>query len=112
GGSGGTSPPAGGSRRRSLGEVILLPLLALLVGAAWILGLRWLGMYSDPAVLAWRRLARLRGLDRRRPLGERLGDRLPLLLRLQAETDVGRPLAIAGREETPTVRLLGALPHR
>jgi len=94
-----------------LGEVILLPLLALLVGAAWILGLRWLGMYSDPAVLAWRRLARLRGLDRRRPLGERLGDRLPLLRRLQAETDVGRLLAIAGREETPTVWLLWTLTY-
>ena len=81
-------------------------ILALLVGAAWIAGLRWLGMYSDPAVLAWRRLARLRGLDRRRPVGERLGDRLPVLRRLQAETDVGRLLAIAGREETPTVWLL------
>jgi hypothetical protein len=81
-------------------------ILALLVGAAWIVGLRWLGMYSDPAVLAWRRLTRLRGLDRRRPVGERLGDRLPLLRRLQADTDVGRLLAIAGREETPTVWLL------
>jgi hypothetical protein len=94
-----------------LGEVIVLPLLALLVGAGWIMGLRWLGMYSDPAVLAWRRLARLRGLDRRRPLGERLGDRVPLLRRLQAETDVGRLLAIAGRDETPTVWLLRTLSY-
>jgi len=90
---------------------IILPLLALLAGAGWILGLRWLGMYSDPAVLAWRRLARLRGLDRRRPLGERLGDRLPLLRRLQAETDVGGLLAIAGRNETPTVWLLRTLTY-
>jgi Type II secretion system (T2SS), protein F len=89
-----------------LAELLILPILALLVGAGWIYGLRWLGMYSDPAVLAWRRLARLRGLDRRRPLGERLGDRLPLLRRLQAETDVGRLLAIAGRDETPTAWLL------
>jgi len=81
-------------------------ILAVLVGAAWIAGLRWLGMYSDPAVLAWRRLARLRGLDRRRPVGERLGDRVPILRRLQADTDVGRLLAIAGRDESPTVWLL------
>jgi hypothetical protein len=79
------------------------------VGAGWIAGLRWLGMYSDPAVLAWRRLARLRGLDRRRPLGDRLSDRLPVVRRLQAETDVGRLLAIAGRDETPTVWLLRTL---
>jgi hypothetical protein len=89
----------------------ILPIVALLIGAAWIAGLRWLGMYSDPAVLAWRRLARLRGLDRRRPLGERLGDRLPLLRRLQAETDVGRLLAIAGRGETPTAWLLRTLTY-
>jgi hypothetical protein len=94
-----------------LADLLLLPLLALLVGAGWVVGLRWLGMYSDPAVLAWRRLARLRGLDRRRPLGDRLGGRLPVLRRLQAETDVGRLLAIAGRDETPTVWLLRTLTY-
>ena len=92
-----------------MAELLLLPVLALLVGAGWIAGLRWLGAYSDPAVLAWRRLARLRGLDRRRPLGDRLSDRLPLIRRVQAETDVGRLLAIAGRDETPTVWLLRTL---
>jgi hypothetical protein len=91
--------------------LVLLPLLAVLVGAGWILCLRWLGVYSDPAVLAWRRLARLRGLDSRQPLGERLVERLPLLRRIQAETDVGRLLAIAGRDETPTVWLLRTLTY-
>ena len=68
-------------------------ILALLVGVAWIAGLRWLGMYSDPAVLAWRRLARLRGLDRRRPMGERLGDRVPVLLRGEVEHSFTKGLA-------------------
>lgn len=89
-----------------MAELIALPLLALIAGAAWILGLRWLGMYADPALLAWRRLARLRGLEDRRGFGERLGARLPLLRRMQSETDVGRLLAIAGRGDTPTAWLL------
>lgn len=92
-----------------MAELIALPLLALIVGAAWILGLRWLGMYADPALLAWRRLARLRGLEDRRGIGERIGARLPLLRRLQSESDLGRLLAIAGRGDTPTAWLLRSL---
>jgi hypothetical protein len=91
-----------------LAELVAVPALALAAGVAWVLGLRWLGLDADPALLAWRRLARLRGLDRRRALGERLGARLPVR-RLQSETDVGRLLAVAGRSDTPTGWLLRTL---
>jgi hypothetical protein len=79
-----------------------LALLAALAGAIWIAGLWYLGLYTHPAVLAWQRLARLRGLADQRPFGERLGERLPLLRRAQEETDVGRLLAIAGRRDSAT----------
>ena len=81
-------------------------LIAVAVGGAWVLALWYLGLYTHPAVLSWQRLARLRGLADRRPLGDRLGDRLPLLRRVQEETDVGRLLAIAARGESPTGWLL------
>ena len=81
-------------------------LIAVAVGGAWVVALWYLGLYTHPAVLSWQRLARLRGLGDRRPLGERLGDRLPLLRRAQEETDVGRLLAIAARAESPTGWLL------
>jgi hypothetical protein len=89
-----------------LPESLLLPLIAAGAGAAWILGLRYLGVDTDPAVLAWRRLARLRGLADSRPLGVRVGERLPLLRRLQDETNVERLLAIAGSADTPSSWLL------
>lgn len=89
-----------------MAELLLIPLLALVAGAAWVLGLRWLGITTDPAVLAWNRLTRLRGLAGREPLGERVGRRLPLLRRIQDETDVGRLLAVSGRSETATGWLL------
>jgi len=81
-------------------------LIAVVVGAAWVLVLWRLGVYTHPAVLSWQRLARLRGLADRRPLGDRLGDRLPLLRRARVETDVGRLLAIAARGESPAGWLL------
>jgi hypothetical protein len=81
-------------------------LIALAAGGAWVAVLWYLGLYTHPAVLSWQRLARLRGLADRRPLGDRIGDRLPLLRRAQAETDVGRLLLIAGRGESPTAWLL------
>lgn len=81
-------------------------LIAAAVGGAWVLVLWYLGLYTHPSVLSWQRLARLRGLADRRPLGDRLGDRLPLLRRAQEETDVGRLLAIAARGESPTGWLL------
>jgi hypothetical protein len=81
-------------------------LIAAAVGGVWVVGLWYLGLYTHPAVLTWQRLARLRGLEDRRPLGDRLGERLPLLRRAQAETDVGRLLVIGGRGETATGWLL------
>jgi hypothetical protein len=78
-----------------------LAALAAVAGAAWVMALWRFGLTRHPAVIAWQRLARLRGLADRRPLGDRLGGRLPLLRRAQAETDVGRLLAIAGRAESP-----------
>ena len=81
---------------------LTLAIVAAAVGLIWLLGLWYLGAYTPPAVLAWRRLARLRGLTIERSWGDRLGDRLPLLRRLQAETDIGRMLFIAGRTETPS----------
>ncbi|HEY4028469.1 MAG TPA: hypothetical protein VGO86_18725 [Candidatus Dormibacteraeota bacterium] len=85
---------------------MLLAIIAAAVGGAWVLALWYLGMYTHPAVLHWQRLARMRGLADRRPLGDRLGDRLPLARRAQEETDVGRLLAIAGRAESATAWLL------
>ncbi len=78
---------------------LTLPLIAAVAGVAWVGALWYLGLYTHPAVLTWRRLAHLRGLADERPLGERLGERLPLVRRAQAETDVGRLLAVAGRSE-------------
>jgi hypothetical protein len=80
--------------------------LAALVGLAWVGGLWLLGAYTPPALASWRRLARYRGLSDQRPLGERLGDRLPLLSRLQEEIDLRRLLAVAGVSQSPSAWLL------
>lgn len=80
---------------------LTLAALAALAGTAWVIVLWRLGITRHPSVVAWERLARMRGLADRRPLGERLGGRLPLLRRAQAETDIGRLLAIAGRAQSP-----------
>jgi hypothetical protein len=90
---------------------LTLALIAAAVGAGWTLALWYLGLYTHPAVLSWQRLARLRGLDDRRPLGDRLGERLPLLRRAQEETDVGRLLAVAGRTESAAGWLLRTAFH-
>jgi Type II secretion system (T2SS), protein F len=79
---------------------------AALLGILWIVGLWYLGAYTPPAVHAWNRLARLRGLSVERNWGQLLGGRLPLLRRLQAETDIGTMLFIAGRRETTTAWFL------
>jgi hypothetical protein len=81
-------------------------LIAVAVGGMWVVALWYLGLYTHPSVLSWQRLARLRGLADRRPLGDRLGDRLPLLRRAHEETDVSRLLAIAARSESPAGWLL------
>lgn len=80
--------------------------VAALVGGAWVFGLWYVGLYTHPAVRAWQRLARLRGLSDRRPWGERLGERLPVLRRVQEETDIGRLLIVAGSADTATAWLL------
>jgi hypothetical protein len=80
--------------------------LAALTGVAWLVGLWRLGLYTHPAVRSWRRLAAMRGMADRRPVGERLAARLSIVQRVQQETDVGRLLAIAGRHEGPTAWLL------
>jgi hypothetical protein len=82
--------------------------LAAVIGLIWLVALWYLGAYTPPAVLAWRRLARMRGLTVERSWSERLGGRLPLLKRLQAETDIGHMLFIAGRKETPSAWFLRA----
>src|SRR5437879_4820906 len=104
-GRNGTSRRSDGRRRPWLPDLVLAALAAL-TGALWVIGLWYLGVYTHPAVLTWQRLARLRGLADQRPLGERLGERVPLLRRAQEETDVGRLLAIAGRSENATGWLL------
>jgi len=85
---------------------LTLAAIAALCGAVWVLGLWYLGLYTHPAVRSWQRLARLRGLADRRPWGDRLGRRLPLLRRAQEETDIERLLAIAGRDESASAWLL------
>jgi hypothetical protein len=84
----------------------MLAVIAALAGGVWVVGLWYLGLYTHPAVLNWQRLSRLRGLADRRRLGDRLGERLPLMRRAQAETDVSRLLTIAGRAESATGWLL------
>jgi hypothetical protein len=74
--------------------------LAALVGLGWVAALWYLRVTTHPAVLSWERLTRLRGLSQKRPLGDRFGDRLPFLRRLQSETDIGRLLAIAGQAQS------------
>lgn len=81
-------------------------LIVVAVGAAWVAGLWYLGLTTHPAVRSWQRLARMRGLADERSLGDRLGERLPLLRRAQEETDVGRLLAIAAMGDSPTGWLL------
>ena len=73
--------------------------LAALVGLAWVVALWYLRVTTHPAVLSWERLSRLRGLSHKRPLGDRVGARLPVLRRLQAETDIGHLLVIAGQPQ-------------
>ncbi|HSR25978.1 MAG TPA: type II secretion system F family protein [Candidatus Eisenbacteria bacterium] len=90
---------------------LTLALIAAAAGGAWALALWYLGLYTHPAALSWQRLARLRGLDDRRPLGDRVGDRLPLLWRAQEETDVGRLLAVAGQGESAAGWLLRSAFH-
>jgi hypothetical protein len=82
--------------------------LASIAGAFWVLGLWYLGLHTHPAVVTWQRLARLRGLADQRPLGDRLATRVAVLQRAQEEIDVGRLLAVAGRDESPTGWLLRA----
>jgi len=71
-----------------------------------MLGLWYLGFYSHPAVRSWQRLSRLRGMADARPWGERIGQRLPLIRRAQLETDIGRLLDVAGRDESAAAWLL------
>jgi hypothetical protein len=85
---------------------LTLPVLAALAGSAWLAALCLLGVTTHPAVLSWRRLARLRGLADQRPAGERLGSRLRLVRRLQRETDIARLLLVAGRREAASAWLL------
>jgi hypothetical protein len=81
-------------------------LTAAVLGVGWIAALWYLRVSTPPAVLSWQRLARLRGLADQRPLGERLGGRLPPLERLQQETDIGRLLAVAGDGRTAPIWFL------
>jgi hypothetical protein len=84
--------------------------VAAAVGLGWVAALWYLRVNADPALLSWERLARLRGLAARAPLSDRIGDRLgvrfPRLARLQAETDMGRLLAIAGQRSSASAWLL------
>ena len=78
---------------------LALVALAALVGLAWVAALWYLRVTTHPAVLSWERLSQLRGLSQKRPLGDRVGARLPVLRRLQAETDIGHLLVIAGQPQ-------------
>lgn len=84
---------------------LTLVALAAAVGIGWVAALWYLRVTAPPALLSWERLARLRGLAERPPLGDRLGDRLgariPLLRALQEEADLSRLLAIAGQPASP-----------
>lgn len=81
--------------------------LALAVCAAYGGALWGLDMYTPPEVRHWERLARLRGLETRRDLGERVGDRLPVLHRLREELDIKLLLVIGGSLQTTESWMVG-----
>ncbi len=74
----------------------------LYAGALWRLD-----VYTPPEVRHWERLARLRGLEGSRGLGDRVGGRLPALRRLREELDIRLLLVIAGSSQTTESWLVG-----
>lgn len=88
-----------------------LPLPAYWLALAACLGyaaLLWrLDAYTPPDVAHWRRLARLRGLQSTRGLGDRVSGRLPLLRRLREEVDIALLLVIAGSTQSSESWLVG-----
>jgi hypothetical protein len=93
-----------------------LALPALPVPAYWIAllvclgyaGILWrMDIYTPREVRHWERLARLRGLEGSRALGDRVGGRLPLVRRLREEVDIGLLLVIAGSSQTIESWLVG-----
>jgi len=81
--------------------------VALAACAAYGWALWALDVYKAPEVRHWERLAALRGLEGSRGLGDRLGDRLPLLARLRSEFDIGLLLLISGSTQTSESWLVG-----
>jgi hypothetical protein len=89
--------------------VLPLPafLLALVVCAAYVVGLWAMDVYTPREVRHWEELARIRGLRGGRAFGDRLGDRLPFLHQLREEMDVGLLLMIGGSRQTSESWLVG-----
>jgi len=79
---------------------LVLPAFLLVAGAALVVGMWRLGVFTPRSVAAWGRIGRHHHLTDERPLDERLGDRVPSLARFFRETSVPRLLAIANRRES------------
>jgi hypothetical protein len=90
-------------------NLLLLPALIIVAGAAVGLALWRLGALTSPSAVAWNRVGRNHGLIDDRPLTERLGQRAPLVRRFHDAANVPRLLAIAGRPEPATAWVLGNL---
>lgn len=73
----------------------------LLAASVVVLIVLWrVGTFTPAAVRAWTRISRHHHLTHKRPLEERLGDRVPWLASLFRETSVPRLLKIANRSES------------
>ena len=81
--------------------------LAFAACAGYAASLWLIDVYTPPEIRHWRRLARLRGLEGTRGLGDRVGERLPLLRRLRAEIDIGMLLVVAGSRQSSESWLVG-----
>ena len=82
-------------------EAIPYVFLAALAAACWWIGLVRLGVFVPEDVRSWRRLAALRCHALPQTRLERAVRRSAWLQRVQAELDLERLLAVAGREEGP-----------
>src|SRR5215472_14401483 len=78
---------------------LTLPLILAVAGAAMLVAMWRIGVFTPRAVVAWTRIGRHHHLTDDRPLDERLADRVPSLARFFRETSVPRLLVIANRRE-------------
>lgn len=92
-----------------LGSV--LPYCAAAVAAVgiWVVGLRYLDVFTPSDVKAWRKLAGMRGYALPAGRVQKAMEKAPIVARVQAEFDIARLLGIAGIPETALSFLMKSL---